>query len=188
MDYSPAELKALGITFGKAPRVHKTVQFFNADKVVLGDDVRIDCFSLLSAGAEGIRIGRNVHLAASVFLYGSGGKIEIHDFAGLSARVTLYTANDDYTGEAMTNPTVPDEFRKVKTGPVTVGKHVVIGSGAVVLPNVILHPGVAVGALSLVNKSVPEFTIVSGVPVQKVGTRRQDFLRWEKALVEKERL
>ena len=50
----------------------------------------------------------------------------------------------------MTNPTVPDQFKTEIKSPVTIGRHTIIGSGAVVLPGVHIPEGCAVGALSLV--------------------------------------
>lgn len=53
-------------------------------------------FAVLSAGADGLLIGDYVHLATGVAVFGSSGPVVIEDFAGLSARVTVYTGNDDY--------------------------------------------------------------------------------------------
>jgi galactoside O-acetyltransferase len=49
----------------------------------------------------------------------------------------------------------------------------------VILPGVTLGIAASVGALSLVNKSVPDFFIVAGNPAQKVGIRNSSILARE---------
>ena len=108
--------------------------------------------------------------------------IELGDFAGLSSRVSIYSSSDDYSGGALTNPTVPEDFRAVTHARVKLGKHVIVGAGSVVLPGVSLGDGVAVGALSLVTKNCEEFGTYLGVPAKRIGTRRRDLLDLEERL------
>ena len=104
----------------------------------------------------------------------------MEDFCGLSGRVNVYSVSDDYSGRSMTNPTVPDELRNVERAPVRVRRHVVVGSGSVIMPGVTLGLGATVGALSFVTKSVPEYAIVMGNPLRRVGTRDRTLLEKEK--------
>jgi dTDP-4-amino-4,6-dideoxy-D-glucose acyltransferase len=147
--------------------------------MTFGDHARIDCFSLLSAGPEGMRIGRNVHLAAGVYLFGSGGRVVIEDFAGLSARTSVYTATDDFKEGHLTGPTIPLKFRKVTSGAVLVGRHVIVGTGTVIMPGVTIGRGAAVGAQSFVRKDVAEFEIVAGNPLRLLGVRDRRVLELE---------
>ena len=164
--------------------IHPTAVFFKPEKVFLGNNVRIDCFCLLSAGEEGIHIGNNVHLAAGVYIFGGGGKVVMEDFTCFSSRVAVYTVSDDFTGGAMTNPTIPEKYRSVRKGPVVLKKHALVGAGSVVMPGVQLGVGVAVGALSFVNRSVEDFQIVGGTPLRSLGTRGQRLLELEKEFLE----
>ena len=148
MNYTIAELEQLGIRVGASPSIHKSVLFFNPEKIAMGHHVRIDCFSLLSAGEEGIMIGRNVHLAASSFVFGGGGRVVLSDFSALSPRVALFTATDDYSEGHLTNPTVPERYKKVKRGHIVLERHALIGVASVVFPGVTLARGSAVGAMS----------------------------------------
>lgn len=170
-NYTQEELKNLLYMVGRNVTVHKSVIFFNPKKIVIGSNVRIDCFSMISAGDHGIGIENNVHIGAGCYIFGGGGKVYIECYAGLSSRVSLYTATDDYTEGHLSNPTIPDEFKKVKKGSVTVKKHVLIGSGSVIMPSVTLEIGSAVGALTFVNRNVPKGVVVSGSPMRKVATR-----------------
>jgi galactoside O-acetyltransferase len=177
---SDAELQALGLAqHGENVLIDRTVRFYGPSRITIGSNVRIDAYSVISAGAEGIAIGNHVHIGVFVFLTGAS-RIELHDFSGLSGRVSLYSSNDDYHGDALTGPTVPDELRKVTSAPVIVGRHVVVGAGSVVLPGVTLQEGSCVGALSLIRKDVPPFTIVASQRKQiVVAERKRDFLKLE---------
>ncbi|MEZ5940490.1 MAG: acyltransferase [Planctomycetaceae bacterium] len=178
--YSPDELLAMGVECGKNVRIDRSVVLINPQHIVLGHDVRIDCFCVLSASSHRIQIGSWVHIACGCYLFGGSGSINIGDFCNLSSRVCLYTANDDYTGGHLTNPLVPDEFRDVQEGSVTLQNHVIIGSGSVVLPDVSFGLGASVGALSLVKDDVREFDIVGGTPARIVGRRGRELLELEK--------
>ena len=101
------------------------------------------------------------------------------DFSGLSSRVSIYSSSDDYSGATLTNPTVSSELTGVSHADVTLGKHVIVGSGSVVLPGVILEEGVAVGALSLVNKRCETFGIYAGNPATRIRERKRDLLELE---------
>ena len=190
MNYSREELEKIGFaTLGENVLVHKTVQMFSPQSIHIGDDVRIDCFSLLSAGEDGIRIGSNVHLAAGVYIFGAGGSVVIEDFCGFSSRVTLYTASDDYSEGYLTNPTVPEDYKKITRGPVHIKKHAIMGSGSVIMPDTVIGVAAAVGALTFVNKHIGEFLIVSGNPMRIIGKRNRKILEMEEAfLCDKARL
>jgi galactoside O-acetyltransferase len=83
----------------------------------------------------------------------------------------------------MTNPMVPDAYKSVDHRPVTIGRHVIVGSGSVVLPGVHLAEGVAIGALSLVRDSCEPFTVHAGIPAKHVGERSRELLRFESELL-----
>jgi dTDP-4-amino-4,6-dideoxy-D-glucose acyltransferase len=156
--------------------------YYNCRNIWLGNNVRIDDFCVLSAGEGGIVIGNYIHVAVYCSIMGNG-KITMEDFSGLSARVSIYSSSDDYSGFAMTNPTVPSEFTNVQHADVIIGRHVIIGAGSVVLPGVNLEEGVAIGALSLVKKNCRSFGIYIGVPAKRISDRKHDLLEKEKDLL-----
>lgn len=180
--YSAKELDTLGLaSYGKDVRISRKASLHNPGQIAIGDHVRIDDFCVLSAGQGGIEIGDYIHVAVFCSLIGAG-KIKLDDFCNLSSRVSIYSSNDDYTGQYMTNPMVPPEFTGVSHADVHVGKHVIVGSGSVVLPGVRFEEGVAVGALSLVTKSCEAFGIYAGVPARRIGVRKHDLLELESRL------
>ncbi|MHB0866209.1 MAG: acyltransferase [Thermoleophilia bacterium] len=180
--YSTAELQTLGLaSFGKDVRISRKASIYNPGQISIGNHVRVDDFCVLSAGEGGIEIGDYVHIAVFCSLIGAG-KIKLNDFCNLSSRVSIYSSNDDYSGVRLTNPTIPDQFTGVTHADVLLGKHVIIGSGSVVLPGISLEDGVAVGALSLVTKYCQAFGIYGGAPARRIGERKRDLVELEKQL------
>jgi galactoside O-acetyltransferase len=136
---------------------------------------------VLSAGEGGIEIGDYVHIAVFCLLIGAG-RIAVADFGNLSSMVSIYSSNDDYSGEHLTNPTVPSKYTGVEHADVILEKHVIVGSGSIVLPGVHLEEGTAIGALSLVKDDCRSFGIYAGVPVRRIGERNRNLLDIEKQL------
>lgn len=173
-------LEAMGFrTVGRGVEVSDGARFYGTERIDLGDHCRIDDFAIVSAGADGISIGRHVHVSCFVSLQGDS-RIVLEDYTGLSSRVALYSSTDDFSGAGMTGPTLPSDLRRVQSAPVHVCQHALVGTGSVILPGVTLGVGCAVGALSLVREDVPPFTIVGGAPARVLGARRRDLLELQR--------
>lgn len=167
-------------SLGRNVCISDKASIYRPDKISIGDNTRIDDFVVISAGNGGINIGKNVHIAVYASLIGKG-KIVIDSYANLSSRVSVYSSNDDYSGKFMSNPTVDVKFTHVDHRDVYIGKHVIIGSGSVILPGVILEEGVAVGALSLIKAGIYKgFSIYGGIPAICIKKRSKRILRLEK--------
>jgi hypothetical protein len=109
--------------------------------------VIIDNFVLLIGGAKTI-ISSFIHIAAFTSVTG-GGEFIMEDFSGLSGGIHVYTGNENYTGECMTNPAVPYPYRVPIRSFVHIKKHAIIGSNTVIFPGVTIGEGAAVGSNSL---------------------------------------
>ncbi|WP_454009911.1 acyltransferase [Aeromonas sp. Marseille-Q7275] len=176
------QLASMGFaSFGTNVLISDKVSFYGANRIHIGSNVRIDDFCVLSAGVGGIELGNYIHIAVYSSLIGAG-KITLSDFCNISSKVAVYSSNDDYSGAYMTNPMVPAEHTNVTHADVTLGKHVIIGSGSVVLPGITLHDGAAIGALTLVNKDCDAFGIYIGSPARKIKNRNKELLEQENKL------
>ncbi|MDA8095552.1 MAG: acyltransferase [Betaproteobacteria bacterium] len=174
-----SELEKIGFkSIGRDARLSSRASFYNAGNIEIGDNVRIDDFCVLSAGPGGIKIANNVHIAVFSSLIGRD-TILLSEFCNLSSRVSIYSSNDDYSGTTMTNPTIPEAFTGVAHAPVFLRKHVIVGSGSVILPGVTLDEGVAIGALSLVKDNCHPFGIYAGCPARFIRERKRDLLTLE---------
>lgn len=138
----------------------------------VGDYSQIDDFAFVDAGKM-CTIGRFVHIASFVSITG-GGEFSIDDFSGFSAGCRVLTGSGEVakflTGSA-------DE-----TSRVTIGKHVIVGTNAVIFPGVTIGEGVAIGACVKVRKDLAPWGIYAGEPLRRIGERDRD------AILEKRRL
>jgi len=177
------ELKKMGFAkLGRNVFISDKASIYNAKNISIGNNVRIDDFCVISAGEGGVELGNYIHIAVFSSLIGAG-KITMNDYSCISSRVSVYSSNDDYSGKAMTNSMVPDKFKSVIHKKVFLDKHVIVGSGSIILPGAILEEGVAVGALSLVNKKCDAFGIYAGNPLRRIKSRKQDLKQKEKLLL-----
>lgn len=180
--YSTDELAQLGFaSVGKNVLVSRKASIYGADKMYIGDNVRVDDFCILSGKIE---IGNYVHIAAFSGLWGGNAGIYLRDFVNISSKNVIYAISDDYSGETMTNPMVSDEFKNVREEKVVLEKHVIIGSGSCILPGVTIETGTAVGSMSLVNRNLESWKICIGVPCRPMKDRKKDLLQLEKELLE----
>ena len=184
--YTNEELDRMGFAhLGQNVLVSRHASLYGIDRISIESNSRIDDFCVLSAGSGGIHIGRYVHIAVMCSLIGEE-RIALEDFSGLSGRVSIYSSSDDYSGDHLTNPTVPANLTQVDNKPVTLGRHVIIGSGSVILPGVTIGEGAAVGALALVRKSLKPFTIYTGSPTKAIGPRSRRMLELENLVSNKD--
>lgn len=180
------QLEQIGFkSLGKGVLLSDKASIYGAARIEIGDHTRIDDFCIISAGEGGIRMGRHVHVACYVLLVGAGA-IDLGDFVGVSGRSLVYSSNDDYSGEYLSNPTVPAEFKNVNSAPVTLGRHVLVGAGCILLPGVTLGEGCSVGAMSLVKSDCEPFGVYAGVPARFVKARSRRMLELERILATQE--
>jgi acetyltransferase-like isoleucine patch superfamily enzyme len=160
---SRKELKSIGLkNFGSNVLISRKASIYNPSTIELGSYVRIDDFCILSGI---IKIGSHVHISAYSALYGKYG-IELEDFSGLSPRCTIFSASDDFGGDYLIGPMVDSKYTNVIGGKVILKKYSQIGAGCVVLPNITIGEGVAVGAMSLVTRDLEDWTIFLGIPAR----------------------
>ena len=172
--YSEKELQQLGFRrYGSNVQISRNAKFYGISNITLGDHVRIDDFCILSGY---ISIGSYVHIAPAVLLFAGDAGITLADYTGISSRCALYAATDDYSGAAMSNPTIPDQYRTVSSAPIVLEKHVLIGTGCTVLPGVTLAEGTSAGAMSLLNCSTKPWGIYFGCPAKRQRERQRDLL------------
>lgn len=163
---------------GKGCNIHHTVQIFNPDAIEIGENVRIDAFCVLSGG-KGIKIGSHTHIGCGCYFFGGSG-IEADDFAQFAIGVVIHSDSDDWSGESLVGPQIPDEFKHLIRGKVTIKRHVLLGARCTVLPGVTLNEGAAVGAHSVIKNDLDEWSIYAGVPARKIKARSKTMLDLER--------
>lgn len=181
--YTHKELNQMGFKkVGENVLISRKSSIYGAENISLENNVRIDDFCILSGHVE---IGSYVHIAAYTALYGGSEGIFIGDYANFSSRISVYSISDDYSGESMTNPMIPNEFKKVQSAPVIIKKHVIVGSTSVILPGVVLEEGSSFGAFSLINRNSENWSINAGIPFKKIKNRKKKILKLEQDFMKK---
>jgi len=165
-------------SIGEKCRISDYARFYGAENIFIGNNVRIDDFVIITA-KEPVYIGDYVHIAAYSAIHGTFG-VTIKDFVNISSNISIYSASDDYSGRSLTSPVIPDKYKSVVTGRVILERHVIVGANSVILPNVTIGEGTAVGAMSFVKKDLPSFKICYGIPCKVMKDRDKKFLELEK--------
>lgn len=180
--YSREELERIGFqNIGTDVSISRKASIFRPERISIGNHVRIDDFCLLSGN---IVLGSYIHIAAYSAFFGGSGNVVMKDFSGLAYRCTIIAETDDYCGEYLTNPTVSGEYRGVMVGKVVIGKHVIIGAGSTVLPDVELGEGCSFGAMSLVNRNTEPWGVYVGVPCVRIRERNKELLKKESVFLQ----
>ncbi len=173
--YTQEELHNLGFKkIGRNVLISRKASFYGVEKISIGDSVRIDDFCILSGS---ITLGSHIHISAYCVLYGRYG-VELQDYTGLSPRCTVFSASDDFSGDFLISPMVEKEFTNVTGGKVLIKKYAQIGASTVILPNLTIGEGVAVGAMSLINKSLTDWGIFAGIPAIWKKERSKGLLKF----------
>jgi acetyltransferase-like isoleucine patch superfamily enzyme len=128
-----------------------------------------------------IKIGKNVSFGGNVLLH-ADAPIEIGDNSMIAFQTTFYTSTHDYNDHPM--------WLKKINKPIKVGKHVWIGTGAIILPGVIIEDFAVIAAGSVVAANVPEGAIVAGNPARilkyrdkKIYTSVPKITQWKEGQV-----
>ena len=163
---------------GKNVSISDKAVFYRPERIEIGNNVRIDDFCVL---ANNIKIGNYVHIAlGSCLLSGPNSLIEMCDFSALAYQAMILTSVDDYYGDYMANPCIPDKYRKITECSVKLNKHCLIGTGTKIMPGVEIGEGTSVGAMSLVLKSTQDWKMYFGIPAKIIAERQKNILELEK--------
>ena len=176
------ELRALGFAaVGEDVRVARTCTIIGLPNIRFGNHVRIDDHVIIAARSGSVSFGDRIHVGAGSY-FGGGGGIALADFANLGQGVRVYSQADDFSGEHLTSPMVPAEYLGLEVAAVSIGRHVIIGTGSTVLPGCTLGEGAAVGAMSLVDRDLDAWTLYVGCPTRRIRARSRKLLELEARL------
>jgi galactoside O-acetyltransferase len=78
---------------------------------------------------------------------------------------------------------VPLEHRNVYGSALIIEKHVIIGTGCIILPEAVIEEGVVIGANSLVKMYCKAWGIYAGSPVKFIKIRSKEIVEKEKLII-----
>jgi acetyltransferase-like isoleucine patch superfamily enzyme len=181
---SNEELEQVGFkSLGQGVRISRRASIYQPELMSVGDNVRIDDFSVISGR---VVLGRNVFVAVHCNIAGGSEGAVLEDFSTLAYGCNVFSQSDDYSGETMTNSTVPTEYKNETKRTVRIGRHVIVGTGSCVFPGVDIADGCSIGAMSLVNESTEPWMIYVGSPARALRPRSRNLLVHEKVYLAKE--
>lgn len=112
-----------------------------------------------------VEIGDHVWVGPYTILEGLTDRLKIGNFVSINAGVMIYTHDS-------TQYYVSGGINPYEKGSVTIGDNTVIGTMSTIGCGVTIGKHCVVGAYSFVNRDVPDYSIVGGVPAKKIGTVR----------------
>lgn len=165
------DLIELGIrSVGTNVEVSAQCNISGLENIVIGSNVRIDSNNIILAKRGYLSIGSNVHIEPGSSIVAHSG-ITIGDFCTISHGVRLFTASANYNGKSLTNIFPDRKFQTPIEGPILIKNHVIIGGNSVVMPNLVIDEGAAIGALSFVRHSLDGWKVYGGNPLRMIKNR-----------------
>jgi maltose O-acetyltransferase len=112
-------------------------------------------FPVFIESPNNVKLGENVSINAFTHIW-ANAPVEIGDNTMIAAHVQITSSTHDYTVTPMR------DYRLDR--PVTIGRNVWIGSGAIIFPGVSIGDNAVIGAGSLVLSDIPADSVAYGVP------------------------
>ncbi len=162
------------ITMGKTIIIGDNVEInaLSLSGIRLGNNVSIhrntiiECTGVIRNLGEGLEIGNNVGIAQNCFIQ-VRGKVKIGNDVMFGPGVSIFSEEHGFSDVGV--PMV--EQPEIRKG-VTIESNVWIGTRAVILDGVTIGEGSIVAAGSIVRESVPQYSIVAGIPGKVIRSRK----------------
>ncbi|WP_225748722.1 acyltransferase [Paraeggerthella sp. Marseille-Q4926] len=135
------------------------------DNVSIGAGSIIECTGVIRELGESVKIGSHVGFAQNAFI-AVRGSLEIGDDCIFGPNISIHTENHVFT-----NLDAPIRLQGATRQGVTIGCDCWVGEGAVILDGVNVGDGCIIAANAVVNKDVPDFCVVGGVPAKILKKR-----------------
>jgi galactoside O-acetyltransferase len=161
---------------GKDVYIGHNVIFTSPAQVFLGDNVRIDPFTLITTT---LKTGNYIHICAGAVL--SGGKssnIILNNWTFIGYGSKLFCASEDYSGDG--GPVIEfwNKKNKIIRGDIEFKDYSGIASDVLLMPGVTLPTGCTIGAKSFVYNSnkLSEWSVYFGNPLQFKKSRNKEMI------------
>jgi galactoside O-acetyltransferase len=129
-------------------------------------------------------MGDYIHIAPYVVVIGGEkSKLILEDFSFIASGTKIVCGSEDYTGNGLVGPTIPEEFRSINYTTVKFEKYAGCGVNCSIMPGVTLSEGSILGANSLLTKDTEPWTIYVGSPAKPVKIRdKEKIIKFAKTL------
>jgi len=125
--------------------------------LIFGDNVQLNDYVHIAV-SEKVVIGNDVLIASRVFISDHN-----HGF---------------YSGDNQDSPLTKPRDRLLSTNAVYIKDNVWIGENVCILPGVTIGKGCVIGSMSVVTKSIPDYSIAVGVPAKVIKIFDFEINQW----------
>jgi len=115
------------------------------------EEGKLSKWNWMVQGAKNLKLGNDVDIGAFVYINANAGVI-IEDNVQIAGGVKIYSVS-----------TIDN-----KRGEVILKKNCKIGANSVIMPGVTIGENSTVGALSFVNKNIPDNVVAYGIPAKVI--------------------
>jgi acetyltransferase-like isoleucine patch superfamily enzyme len=155
------------ITIHRTADVESDTKFGVNGEIVIGRDCTISRSVVIAPSHGRIELGVNSLANVSTVLLGHGD-LTIGENVLIGPHTTIVAANHSFDDRD-----VPIASQTISAEGIEIHDNVWIGSNCVVLDGVTIGEGAIIAAGSVVTDSVPEYTIVAGVPAREIRERQE---------------
>jgi lipopolysaccharide O-acetyltransferase len=167
--------------FGAGSRIDPPFRFYGLNWMIVGEDVMVNggCWMQVVPGHGDDKaaklvikshagIGMGAHISAA-------RQVVIEEYVLLGRNV--YISDHAHAYENITVPISQQGINRI--APVTIGRETWLGENVVVLPGVTIGKHCVIGANSVVNRSIPEFSVAVGSPARVIKQYNSNSGCWE---------
>lgn len=167
--------------FGAGSRIDPPFRFSGLNWISLSEDVMVngDCWMQVVPGyaddntaklviKSHAGIGMGAHISAA-------RQVVIEEYVLLGRNV--YISDHAHAYENIALPISQQGINRI--APVTIGRETWLGENVVVLPGVTIGKHCVIGANSVVNRSIPAFSVAVGSPARVIKQYNSNTGRWE---------
>lgn len=159
--------KASNISIGNNVKVHGGIDLRNRENgtIVICDGVSFDDGCRIVAAREATVTFRARSDIGGFCIFNCGADVTIGEDTMMAGYCYIQSSSHGMR-RAQTVKSQPHTHM-----PIAIGRDVWLGAGATILPGITVGDGAMVAARAVVNRDVPPFGIVAGIPAKVIGER-----------------
>ncbi|OEZ98112.1 acyltransferase [Duganella phyllosphaerae] len=170
-------------SMGKKSAIYKPLfishpqHIFVKDFVSIRNGVRLEVITGHSKSVPRLTIGHNVNIEQNVHII-CGSRVTIGDNVSITGGVAIVDVNhphEDVDDKSKIGSRIQCDGNYVE-----IGDNVFIGFGAIIMPNVKIGRNSVIGAHSVVNHDIPEFSVAAGTPAKVLKKYCFELKDWKK--------
>jgi len=174
--YSHVEIPNVSpLSVGENVTIFSNVRFQCSEEspIQISDNVQVYDHSVIQSLGGGISIGKNVIIGEYTTIQAQSN-VTIEDDVLLASKIQIITNAHMYD-----DIDIPIKYQRNQSKPVLIKKGAWIGINCTILSGVTIGKNSVVGAGSIVNRDVPDYCVVAGIPARTIKKFNKRTNNWE---------